>query len=100
MLTAIAFYLQCYYDDGLLKKNRNITINNFKQLTKLTSPHVSLEFTKFHTSIITFSTFMWLLERVTVSNVSNQFARCSERRITLLALLRTNARVSVDVVLE
>ena len=61
---------------------------------------MSLEFTELHACIVTFRTFVRLLERVSVPNVPYEFPGCSERGVALLALLRTHARVGVDVVLQ
>ena len=63
-------------------------------------PHVPLEFTEFHTGIITLGTFMRFLERVSVSDVSDEFSAGREGRVTFLTFLWSDPGVRVDVILK
>ncbi len=71
----------------------------FLQLTYYL-PHVPLEFTEFHTGVITLGTFMRFLERVSVSDVSDEFPAGRECRITFLTFLWSDSGVRVDVILK
>lgn len=62
--------------------------------------HMPLQFGQLHRGVVALVAPVRLLVRVPVTDVAHQFARSGERRVAELALVRSDAGVGVDVVLQ
>lgn len=61
--------------------------------------HMTLEFRQLDGRIIAFRTSVWLFVCMSVPDVSDQFARCGERRVTVFTAVRSDTSVGIDVIL-
>lgn len=62
--------------------------------------HMAFQLAQFDTGVVAFVAPMWLLVRVTIPNVPNEFARGGERRVAVLAGVRLNAGVGIYMVVQ